>query len=103
MKKLNIFYTTCSDTEKAKKLSRKVISDNYASCINIIKNIDSCYKENQKIFNSTETILIIKTIKKFDEIEKYLNIYHPYEIPFIGKFNMSSINKKYLDWIFKNL
>ena len=67
--------------------------------INIIKNIDN--KENQKIlFNSTETILIIKTIKKFDEIEKYLNIYHPYEIPFIGKINMSSINKNNLDWIF---
>ena len=80
-----------------------MIGDNFASCINIIKDMKSYYKEDLKINAVSEIILIIKTVKEFGEIEVYLNDNHPYDIPFIAELNTKKINTKYLEWISKNL
>ena len=103
MKNLNLFYTTCDGITKAEYLAKKMISDNFASCINIIKDIKSYYKENSKINAVNEIILIIKTAKEFKEIEIYLNDNHPYDTPFIGELDIKNINTKYLEWISTNL
>ena len=80
-----------------------MIGDNFASCINIIKDMKSYYKEDLKINAVSEIILIIKTVKEFGEIEVYLNDNHPYDIPFIAELNTKKINTKYLEWVSKNL
>ena len=80
-----------------------MIGDNFASCINIIKDMKSYYKEDLKINSVSEIILIIKTVKEFGEIEVYLNNNHPYDTPFIAELNTKKINTKYLEWISKNL
>ena len=103
MKKLNLFYTTCGEITDAEVLARKMISDNFASCVNIIKDIRSFYKEDSKINSINEIILIIKTVKEFKEIEIYLNDNHPYDTPFIAELDTKKINAKYLEWISKNL
>ena len=103
IRKLNLFYTTCCSITDAEDLAKKMISDNFASCINIIKDIKSYYKENSKINAVNETVLIIKTAKEFKEIEIYLNDNHPYDTPFIGELDIKNINTKYLEWISTNL
>ena len=103
MNKLNLFYTTCGKITEAEDLAKKMVEENFASCINIIKDIKSFYKENSKINSVNEIVLVIKTIKRFKEIEIYLNNNHPYSIPFIGELNTNKINSKYLEWISKNL
>ena len=103
MKNLNLFYTTCGKINEAEDFARKMIDDDFASCINIIKDIKSFYKENSTINTVNEIVLIIKTVKQFKEIEVYLNNNHPYTTPFIGELNINKINSKYLDWISKNL
>ena len=102
MKKLNLFYTTCGEIAKAEHLAKKMISDNFASCINIIENIKSYYKEDSKINALSEMVLIIKTVKEFKEVEIYLNDNHPYDTPFIAELDTKKINTKYLEWISKN-
>ena len=82
---------------------KKMIGDNFASCINIIKDMKSYYKEDLKINAVSEVVLIIKTLKEFKEIEVYLNDNHPYDTPFIAELNTKKINTKYLEWISKNL
>ena len=103
MKNLNLFYTTCNSLIKAEHLAKKMISDNFASCINIIKDMKSYYKEDSKINAVSEIVFIIKTVKEFKEIEVYLNDNHPYDTPFIAELNTKRINTKYLEWISKNL
>lgn len=103
IEKLNLFYTTCGKITEAEDLAKKMIGANFASCINIIKDIKSFYKENSKINSTNEIVLIIKTVKQFEEMEVYLNNNHPYGTPFIGELNMNKINSKYLEWISKNL
>ena len=103
MKNLNLFYTTCDSITKAEYLAKNMICDNFASCINIFKDIKSFYKENSKINSVSEIVLVIKTTKEFREIENYLNDNHPYDTPFIAELNTKRINTKYLEWISKNL
>ena len=103
MRNLHLFYTTCDSIAKAKHLAKKMIGDDFASCINIIKDTKSYYKEDLKINAVSEIILIIKTVKEFKEIEVYLNDNHPYDTPFIAELNIKNINTKYLEWISKNL
>ena len=103
MRNFNLFYTTCNDITKAEYLAKKMISDGFASCINIIKDMKSYYKEDSKINAVSELILIIKTVKEFKEIEVYFNDNHPYVTPFIAELNTKKINTKYLEWISKNL
>ena len=103
IRKLNLFYTTCGSITDAEDLAKKMISDNFASCINIIKDVTSFYKENSKINSVNEIVLVIKTVKRFKEIEIYLNNNHPYSIPFIGELNINKINDKYIEWVSKNL
>ena len=103
MENLNIFYTTCSDIKFARKLSNKLLSDRMANCVNIIKNVESFFLDNSKINSVKEIVLIIKTTKNHKNIEMYLDSIHPYDIPFIGKITVESVNKKYLEWINKNL
>ncbi len=103
MENLNLFYTTCGSLIEAKKLSTKIVDDGFASCINIIENVHSYYKENSNTKFSSETILIIKTVKGFGEIEDYLNNNHPYDTPIIVELNIKEINSKYMNWVFKNL
>jgi periplasmic divalent cation tolerance protein len=103
MKKLNIFYTTCSDLTLAKKLTKKLLIDGFANCINMIKNVESFYIDKNKMNSTNEIVLIIKTTKSKINIEKYLDSNHPYDIPFIGKIHIESVNKKYMQWIDKNM
>ena len=100
---LNLFYTTCNNIIEAENLAKKMIGDNFASCINIIKDMKSYYKEGLKIKAVSEIVLIIKTVKEFKEIEIYLNDNHPYDTPFIAELNSKKINTKYLEWISENL
>ena len=77
IRNLHLFYTTCDSIAKAEHLAKKMIGDDFASCINIIKDTKSYYKEDLKINAVSEIILIIKTVKEFKEIEVYLNDNHP--------------------------
>ena len=53
IRRLNLFYTTCGSITDAEDLAKKMISDNFASCINIIKDVKSFYKEKTLMKLST--------------------------------------------------
>ncbi|MBF92127.1 MAG: hypothetical protein CMP34_04910 [Rickettsiales bacterium] len=96
--KLKFFYTTCQNLTEARKLSEVLVKKKIAVCINIIKNIESLYLEKGKIHRSLEVGLIIKTFENKKRIEKSINYYHSYEIPFIAEIKIGDVGKKYLDW-----
>ena len=56
MRNFNLFYTTCNNITKAEHLAKKMIGDNFASCINIIKDMKSYYKEDLKIIKGEDKL-----------------------------------------------
>ena len=103
---MNFFltYITTKNEEEALILANLAVKKNLAACGNIIPNMKSIYKWQNKLQNDKETLLILKTnSNKYPLLEKLILEEHSYEVPCILKVPISDGNKEYLKWIEENL
>lgn len=99
-----LIISTFKTQKEAQKISAKIIKEKKASCVNIIKNINSIFLWNNEINKNTETIIIIKTTTiKFKQIKQKIQKLHSYECPEIISIEIEKGNKKYLQWITNSL
>ena len=99
---MNFFltYITTKNEEEALKLANLAVKKNLAACGNIIPNMKSIYKWQNKLQNDKETILILKTnSNKYPLLKKLILEEHSYEVPCILKIPINDGNKEYLKWI----
>ena len=99
---MKIYYTTTSNFENAKKITKKLLNDKKAVCVNVIKDVKSFYIEENNLNEINEVILIIKTNLSKKNIEQVLTKIHNYEIPLIIELKTSLPNTKYHEWFLKN-
>ncbi len=98
--KLSVFYVTFPDYSSAVNMANLLINNKLAGCCNVIQNVQSIYSWNGKIENSDEVIMIIKTIDdKADDLLKFIENNHKYEVPCILNLNDGKINQSYYEWI----
>ena len=99
---MNFFltYITTKNEEEALTLANLAVKKNLAACGNIIPNMKSIYKWQNKLQNDKETILILKTnSNKYPLLKKLILEEHSYEVPCILKIPINDGNKEYLKWI----
>jgi periplasmic divalent cation tolerance protein len=99
---MKIYYTTTSNLNNAKSISKRFLNDKKAVCINLIKNVNSFYLDDGSINFANEIIMIIKTRLKKSEIERYICEIHNYETPLIVEIKSGLPNLVYADWFAKN-
>ena len=99
---MKIYYTTTSDLNNAKKISKRFLMDKKAVCINLVKNVSSFYLESGSINFANEIIMIIKTKLNKSEVERYINKIHNYKIPLVVEIKSGLPNLVYADWFAKN-
>ena len=99
---INIFYTTCGSSEESKQLAKSVLNNKMIVCVNLIKNVESYYKDSGSIKKSNESILIIKTFLSKVEVENLIKKNHPYEVPFLVQLETKKVNSEYISWALKN-
>ena len=99
---MKIYYTTTSDLNNAKKISKRFLMDKKAVCINLIKDVNSFYLESGSINVANEIIMIIKTKLNKSEVERYINKIHNYKIPLVVEIKSGLPNLFYADWFAKN-
>ena len=97
-----MYYTTTSDLNNAKSISKRFLKDKKAVCINLIKNVNSFYLDNGSINFANEIIMIIKTKLNKSEIERYINKIHNYKIPLVVEIKSGLPNLFYAEWFAKN-
>lgn len=98
-----IIKSTFANKKEAEKIAKKIIEEKLAACIQISK-IESYYRWNNKIENSNEYKIEIKTLRKnYKKIEELIIKNHKYEIPEIISHKINKGSKKYLNWIKKEL
>ena len=96
----NFFYITSKNEYEAKKIVNSLLKKKLIACANIYKKIDSYFLWENKITKSKEVVLIGKTIKKNqNKLVKEVKKIHSYKVPCIIFSNISSGNKKFLNWI----
>jgi periplasmic divalent cation tolerance protein len=95
-----IIYCTCPDIETAANISRLLISQHMAACVNQVQGITSIYEWEGKIEENKEVLLLIKsTEERFDLIQQLILEEHPYELPELIAVPVSKGLPDYLDWI----
>ena len=101
MSDYKLFYMTCKNKVEANKIAYALVKKDLVACANIIPNIKSYFKWNNKKINALkESILIGKTVKKnIDKIILYVKKISSYDCPCIVFVDIENGNKEFLSWI----
>ena len=95
-----IIYCTCPDIETASRISRLIISQHMAACVNQVQGVTSIYEWEGKIEQENEVLLIIKTTdERFKSIQQLVSEEHPYELPELIAVPVTHGLPDYLEWI----
>ena len=86
--------------ETAEEISRSLISQHMAACVNLLPGIISIYEWDGKIERSQEVLLLIKSTEQRQEtIRKLVLEKHPYELPELVTVTVTAGHEDYLNWI----
>ena len=98
-----LFITTDSASE-AQQISKVLLEQKKAACVNIISNVDSLFWWEGKLDSARENLLIVKTkASLLPEIINLVKKVHSYEVPEIIALPIVGGNQDYLDWIEGNV
>ena len=98
MKYIQVFTTTGSRKD-AEKIAEELVENKLAACVQIFP-VSSIYRWKGRIDRSREYLCIIKSKRGlYKKIEETIKEIHPYEVPEIISFPISSGSKDYLEWL----
>ena len=93
-----IYYVPCKDNKEAKKIAKELINQKLIACANILPS-ESIYVWEGKIKEEKESILIIKTLDRWEEeVKETIKKLHSYDLPAIIKLT-GRVNEEYLSWM----
>ena len=98
--KLCWVYMTAGSLEEAKNISQKLVEQNLAACVNLLENMTSIYKWEDKLEKGQEVVMIVKTRKTL--MPQLINIvtkHHSYECPCVLELPIQGGNPEFLRWI----
>ena len=95
-----VVLSTCDSQEQAARLARHLVEHRLAACVNILPSVRSIYRWHEKVEDSAEWMLVIKSRRDLflalrAEIEKM----HSYEVPEIIALPVVDGSQAYLGWL----
>ena len=99
-----IIYITAGSKEEADKLSRGLVEEKLAFCVNAVPGIQSTYQWEGKIHVDDEILLIVKTRQdRYETLEQWVKQNHSYDVPEIISLPIQKGLPEYLqaidDWV----
>ena len=97
---VNFIYMTASSKTEAQKIGKALVESQLAACVNILDNMQSIYRWDEKIQEDTEVVLIAKTTDRIVSqlIDKVKSL-HSYDCPCIVSIPISDGYPPFLDWV----
>ena len=96
----SVVFITVNDNEEAENITRLLLENRQAACINIISGVDSRFWWHNKLESARESLLVVKTkASLFPDIIKSVKKNHSNEVPEIIAMPIIGGNQDYLDWI----
>ena len=93
-------YMTAVSVDEAKSIGQILVGQNLAACVNLIENMTSIYKWEEKLEESQEVIMIAKTRKTLmPKLIETVNSLHSYDCPCILELPIQGGNPDFLSWI----
>ena len=98
--KLCWVYMTAGSIEEAKNIGQKLVEQNLAACVNLLENMTSIYKWEDKLEEGQEVVMIAKTRKTLmPKLIETVNLLHSYDCPCILELLIQEGNPDFLKWI----
>jgi periplasmic divalent cation tolerance protein len=96
-----IVMVTCGTKTEARRIARRVVSNNLAACVNIVHSpLESVYKWKGKVEEAREYLLLMKTTaKRLAELEREVKRLHSYDVPEFIAFKVTEGSAGYLAWL----
>ncbi len=95
-----VVLVTCGSEDEALKISRSLVEENLAACVNLISPIRSIYRWEGKIWDEKEWLLMIKTQeRRFEDLERRIKSLHSYSVPEITGLPIVKGASSYLEWL----
>ena len=97
---VNLIYMTAGSKAEAQKIGNALVQDRLAACVNILDNMQSIYRWEEKIQQGTEVVLIAKTTEAqvFRLIEKVKSL-HSYDCPCVVSLPVLDGYPPFLNWV----
>lgn len=97
---IRIAFTTVASRSDGERIARALVEARLAACVNIIGGILSVYRWKEKVEESDECLLIVKTTEaRIASLEEALKTLHSYELPEFVVLPITSGSEAYLAWI----
>ncbi len=95
-----VVLVTASSAAEAERISRAVLDERLAACVNIVPSMKSAYWWQGKIESAAETLLVIKTTgARLDDLLATVKAMHSYQVPEIIALPIIGGNPEHLAWI----
>jgi periplasmic divalent cation tolerance protein len=92
--------TNCPDEESAARIRRDLVEARLAACVNQLGPVQSTYRWQGAVEETTEVALLIKTTReRYAALEARLRELHPYSVPEIVALPMERGGADYLAWV----
>jgi periplasmic divalent cation tolerance protein len=97
-----VVFITAANGEEATRLADMLVGAHLAACVQILPEMESVYRWQEKIERSSEVLLLVKTTRgKFDELEREVRALHSYDTPEIVAVPIVTGSAPYLEWLAK--
>src|SRR5438105_1890710 len=99
-----VVLSTAGSEAEANQIARALVERRLAACVNVLPNIKSIYRWKEKIEESGEWLLVIKTTKTaFVQVRDAIQNLHSYELPECISLAIEDGGLEYLRWIEESL
>lgn len=91
---------TSGSLEEARRIAHFLVHEHLVACAQIIPAIESVYLWKERVENSQECKIILKTrLENYEPIRVYIEQNCKYEVPEIIWFKIEGGNQSYVDWL----
>jgi periplasmic divalent cation tolerance protein len=99
-----IVLSTCGSEEEAGKIAQHLVENRLAACVNVIPQVKSIYRWQEKVESAQEWLLLVKTTaEKFTLVRDAIRRLHSYELPECISIAIDGGSVSYLQWIEANV
>jgi len=100
MDRYSVVFITVPKGKDAQRVSRALVREKLAACVNIISGVNSFFWWQGKIDSAKEDLLVIKTRKGlFKKVCALIERIHPYDTPEVIAIALENIIPKYRRWL----
>ena len=95
-----VILTTAGTEPEAAKLAHELVNRRLAACVNVIPQVRSIFRWQNRVQDEREWLLLIKTRRdRFEAVRAAIRELHSYELPETVLLDIDRGDEAYLRWI----